>query len=75
MKPVRNFIDLLGGQTAVALALGLSPDAVHYWCKRDAVPGHHLAAFARLLAEAGHRLTAEELAELARYERGSRAAA
>lgn len=70
MKPLRNFIDLLGGQKAVADALGLSPDAVHYWCKRGAVPGHHLAAFGRLLAEEGHQLAAEELARLAYYERG-----
>lgn len=37
-NPVKKAVALLGGQTATAQIFGISPQAVHKWCKFGFVP-------------------------------------
>jgi hypothetical protein len=51
VKSVREAVKLLGGGPAVGEATGTSRFAVHYWVKREMIPGSHYQTMRRLAAE------------------------
>jgi hypothetical protein len=51
VKSVREAVKLLGGGPKVGEATQTSRFAVHYWVKREMIPGSHYQVMRRLAAE------------------------
>jgi len=60
-KSASKVVELLGGPTRAAAALGTSPQAICNWVGRKTIPPGRAADIIRAAKSAGHTLSFEEL--------------
>lgn len=59
MDDIHQLISLAGGKTALARALGITPQAVDNWARRGRIPADHIPRIESLYGQNG--MTAERL--------------
>jgi hypothetical protein len=72
IKSVRELIQHLGSQTAVAKKIGLTQGAVSQWAVTGRIMPKHWKAVIKIAGELGFELTAEDLMQIMLREHRNR---